>query len=105
MNIEIFDVREVGEGRYSISLRKSGMVSSYVLELSDDPILGLSGPESFWALVEADKEALQEVLSLLIEFHQTGSSTLPKQLLLKDKDSRLFEASLPWTSRSSVWHL
>jgi Reverse transcriptase (RNA-dependent DNA polymerase) len=105
MNIEIFDLREVGEGRYSISLRKSGIVSSYVLKLSEDPILGLSGPESFWALVEADKEALQQVLSLLTEFHQTGSSALPKQLLLKGKDSRLFGASLPWTSRSSVWNL
>lgn len=103
--MEIFNIKALTDGRYSVALRSAGIVTSYVLTLSQDPILGLSAPESFWNVLQGNKETVEEILKLLVEFHETGSTTLPKQLPLKDREFKPFEDTLPWVSRSSAWYL
>ena len=106
MNVEIFEIRDLGGGQFSLGLRSLGKVTSYVVTLSDAPVVGVSGPHSFWNLLRGNKTATSEILKVLIGIQQGDAVELPKQLSIEDNEFKDLSGEVPlWASRTAAWFL
>ena len=106
MTVELFHIADLGDRKYSLGLRGAGEPLFYTITLSEEPVLGISGPHSLWSNLSRNKEALNQILSAITEMLQTGTTTLPKQLQIAEKDFKDWSANIPfWASQSSAWYL